>query len=154
EKGQKGGKVAGAFMRGTGHGVEDVILPNARSGYADIRGSGLHWYDRALNAISDASATVAVGGGLVGAGLTVASLSVVAAPVTVPAAAVSYTIAGIAGLVNVGANAVKGIIKACGGAGPNQNGGYFYDAAVGIGHLASRGTNHVNAAIGNHVNHA
>lgn len=123
---------AAAAAKGVAKGVVDTYLPGARDGYSNVIGRGdLTAVDRFLNAANDATGTATA----IGATAMVAeAASVVALPAELPTAAATLA----AGVANIGVNAAKGILKATGMAGRDQDGGYIYDAVVGAYNGASR----------------
>ncbi|MGB9152349.1 MAG: hypothetical protein WCD70_04595 [Alphaproteobacteria bacterium] len=123
-------QIASATGIGVAYGAVDTALPGARSGYADVIGRGnITWVDRALNAASDATTTVATG----------ASVATAAGVETGPFDILPATVSFVAGASNVGVNVLKAGLKVTGLAGKNQDGGYIYGAGAFVGHLAEKG---------------
>lgn len=119
---------AGGGIKGAGKGVVDTFLPGAREGYSDIAGGGDRtMLDRALNAVSDASGTATAVG-------SAAVLAEGAGVLTIPATIPTGTATVLAGITNLGVNAAKGVLKATGLAGKDQDGGYIYEGARAIKH--------------------
>ncbi len=130
-------EVAGGVLAGLGKGTVDTFLPGARDGYSDISGDNRTGLDRFLNVANDATGTVAT----VGAAATlVEAAGVLTIPAVIPTAAGTV----IAGIANLGVNAAKGVLKATGLAGKDQDGGYIYEggkaAVYGIEKLVGAGT--------------
>jgi hypothetical protein len=124
---------AGGAVVGAGKGVIDTFLPGAREGYSDVVGSGnMTALDRTLNAASDFTGTATAIGSTA---LVAETAGVVSIPATIPTGIVTFA----AGMSNLGINAVKGVLKATGYAGKDQDGGYLYDAGKfaidGVEHL-------------------
>jgi hypothetical protein len=102
-----------------------------------ISGGNRTGLDRFLNVANDATGTVTA----VGAAATlVEGASVLTIPAMIP------TVAGtvIAGIANLGVNAAKGVLKATGLVGKDQDGGYIYEggkaAIYGIEKLVGAST--------------
>ena len=129
-QGKSAPEVAGATAKGAAHGVVDTVLPGARSGYSDVIGNrNLTVVDRALNAAADFTGTAMMVAGLAtAAGLETGPLDIA------PAAATT-----VAGLANLGVNAVKAGLKATGLAGKDQDGGYIYDGIALASKVAAKG---------------
>ena len=123
---------AGGAALGAARGVVDTFLPGAREGYSDVAGGDKTAFDRALNAASDFTGTATAIGS---AALVAETAGVLSIPATIPTGIATFA----AGVSNLGINAVKGVLKATGYAGADQDGGYLYDggkAAInGVEHL-------------------
>lgn len=133
---------------GAGKGVVDTFAPGAADGYSDIVGGGKRTLlDRALNAASDASGTLTAAGS---AALLAEGAGVITIPAMIPTAVGTV----YAGLTNLGVNAAKGMLKATGLAGKDQDGGYLYEGAKMFKHgvenalgLGAKGESHEEALL-------